>query len=65
MTGNGIICVFIGQRKNLRGAPRRTGNICQTPRGYNFYDGHRWQLMDVPERIESKEIPATECRQEE
>lgn len=50
----GITLIFIGQRKNLRGAPRRTGNVCQTPRGFHIYDGKHWQLMDVPEMIETE-----------
>ena len=54
----GIITVFIGRRKNLRGAQRRVGNVCQTPRGFHFYDGKHWNLMAVPERITTKEIHA-------
>ena len=56
MTDIGFMCVFIGKRKNLRGAPRRTGNVVQTPRGFHYYNGQHWQLMDVPERIYAKEI---------
>ena len=57
-TENGITLVFIGARKNLRGVQRRVGNVCQTPRGFHFYDGQHWQLMDVPERITTKELHA-------
>ena len=57
-TAIGIMPVYIGERKNLRGAQRRTGNIAKTIRGYHFYDGKHWQLMDVPETIATKEIYA-------
>ena len=60
MADLGIIMVYIGERKNLRGAQRRVGNVCKTPRGYHFYDGRHWNLMDVPERITTKEIHAKE-----
>ena len=56
MTDNGTMLVFIGERKNLRGAKRQVGNVVRTPRGYHFYDGHHWQLFSVPETIVTKAI---------
>lgn len=55
MADLGIMTVYIGERKNLRGAQRRVGNVCQTPRGFHFYDGKHWQKMDVPKSIDTKE----------
>lgn len=51
----GIMLVYIGERKNLRGAQRRVGNVCKTPRGFHFYDGKHWKKMDVPKIINTKE----------
>ena len=62
-TENGITLVFIGARKNLRGAQRRVGNVCQTPRGFHFYDGQHWQLMEMPERIQTTAILAKQPKQ--
>ena len=56
----GTMTVFIGQRKNLRGAQRRVSNICQTPRGFHYYDGRHWTLMAAPDTIVTKEIYAKE-----
>jgi hypothetical protein len=58
MADLGIILVYIGERKNLRGAQRRVGNVCKTPRGFHFYDGKHWQQMDVPEMIETEAFTA-------
>jgi len=60
MTDLGIIMVYIGERKNLRGAQRRVGNVCKTPRGFHFYDGKHWQKMDVQKSIDTKECYASQ-----
>lgn len=60
MADLGIILVYIGERKNLRGAQRRVGNVCKTSRGFHFYDGRHWQKMDVPKCINTKECHASQ-----
>ena len=55
-----VIMVYIGERKNLRGAQRRVGNVCKTPRGFHFYDGKHWLKMDAPKWINIKECYASQ-----
>jgi len=63
MADSGIIMVYIGERKNLRGAQRRVGNICKTPRGLHFYDGKHWLKMNVPKWINTKVYYASQQKQ--
>lgn len=60
MADLGIIMVYIGERKDLRCAQHRVGNVCKTPRGFHFYDGRHWQKMDVPKSIGTKECHASQ-----